>query len=272
LKKPKIMNRFILIFLIAIAMVSGMLLLQKYFQITGGDGSSSTGKAAYADSVSEFSKLSKSKNLGFDSGAADNSDSENTNSPSDMVTGSGTVSVNGQDSVVDGDSQGAPELSASASFSGSGADARVADASAMTMEEIVQTREILQQEAQRQNIVVSDELVDSTIQASLQMYGMTEQELQAELTERGMSMESYKSEMKTNLEIAKLITDNVDLDSIEVTVGEVDAFIAANQEAFSDFLDNPDAMEMIRVRVRNLLIQQKQQEIIEGYVETISAT
>ena len=101
---------------------------------------------------------------------------------------------------------------------------------------------------------------------------MTEQELQAELTERGMSMESYKSEMKTNLEIAKLITDNVDLDSIEVTVGEVDAFIAANQEAFSDFLDNPDAMEMIRVRVRNLLIQQKQQEIIEGYVETISAT
>jgi len=261
LKRAKHRNKIILLIIALVVVVSGFLLLQNYLKSDSALGTGS-GKEAYANSLAEFSKSSNPEDNSFLNSAVEiNSDSASSSSASENLNSALENTQTDQANSINADQSDGAQAGSSAG--------RTSQQQA-TLEDIMATRHVLQLEAERQNIVVSDELVDSTIQSSLQMYDMTEEELQSQLSKDGMSMESYKAEMKTNLEIAKLITDNVDLDSVTVSAEEVDAYIASNQESFSDFLGSPDAMEMIKIRVRSLLFQQKQNDVISDYVETIA--
>ena len=129
---------------------------------------------------------------------------------------------------------------------------------------------LLMEEAKKQNMEVSDGEVDNYIQKSLEAYDMSEDELKQYLQNYGVTYQQYKDELKSKLTISELVNKNVDLDSVKVSEKEVNGFIEENSNDFQDVINDEEAYEMLKSRVRSKILADKQTELISEYVESLS--
>jgi hypothetical protein len=126
----------------------------------------------------------------------------------------------------------------------------------------------LLEEAGRQNIEITDEDADEFLKKGLEAYQLTEQDLQDQLDQAGVTYKEYIETLKEQLTVAELIKENVDLEKVSVSDGEVENFIQANSAAFQDILEDDD-LDFFKEKVRNKLLMDKQNDLVLDYVETL---
>ena len=128
--------------------------------------------------------------------------------------------------------------------------------------------DLLLDEAENQNIEVSNEDVDDYIQQSLDAYQMSKEELRETLDSVGISYERYKEGVKSQLQIGKLLNE-IDLDSVEVSNEEVDDFIRFNEVEYQEFFDDDELLGVLRGRVKSKLLRDKQSGLVMDYLEDL---
>ncbi|MEK6967609.1 MAG: SurA N-terminal domain-containing protein [Nanoarchaeota archaeon] len=135
--------------------------------------------------------------------------------------------------------------------------------------DLVQTEKILLQEAQNQNIDVAQAQVDSYISAALAQSEVTKEQLNEKLAENNMTYEQLEVQVRNQLIMAKIIDQNVNLSSITVSEEEIDAYLAAHSEEFSDFTQKPSLLPQLRMRIKYTLLQKKQTAAVMDYLKTV---
>jgi len=130
---------------------------------------------------------------------------------------------------------------------------------------VEEVQELLIEEASTQEI--SDEEVDKVIDDNLEYLQMDKDDLNQKLEEAGLTYEQYREEVRSQLQMAKLIQENVDLD-VEVSVEEVDDYVSTYEEDLKDIMDDQD-LEVFKAKIRNRLTVEKQKERVMKYAESL---
>jgi peptidyl-prolyl cis-trans isomerase C len=91
-------------------------------------------------------------------------------------------------------------------------------------------RELIHDEARRQNIEVSDADIDTALQSFRQDYSGTS--FESLLQERGLTLEAWRDELKESLIMEKLLEQAV-YSKIDVSEEEVETYFKANRDQFN---------------------------------------
>ncbi|MBI4136529.1 SurA N-terminal domain-containing protein [Candidatus Roizmanbacteria bacterium] len=124
------------------------------------------------------------------------------------------------------------------------------------------TRELIVQEAKKQNIDVTDEEIDQEIASLKEQFAATGQDFDQLLELQGMTMERVREEIR----LQKIIEKAVGSD-IEVTDAEIDEFIQTNSAFLPEGQDANDPK--LREDVREQLTQQKVGEKTSMWIEEL---
>ncbi|WP_299087270.1 peptidylprolyl isomerase [uncultured Metabacillus sp.] len=89
------------------------------------------------------------------------------------------------------------------------------------------TKSIIEQEAKKEKVSVSDKEVDAELQELIDSYG-GEETFNQQLTASGLTEEDVKEDVKTNLQIEKILEP-----SIEITEEEMKTYFDENKESFA---------------------------------------
>ena len=134
----------------------------------------------------------------------------------------------------------------------------------------IATQRLLLKEAEKLNIEVSDEEVEAFIQQNLALASITQEEYQAKLAESGVTEEEYQEQLKQQMLILKLINQSISPDDYKVSDEEVDAFMEENKDTYEAMFEQaPELEEVMREQIRTSLMQQKQQELIKEFIDSL---
>ena len=111
--------------------------------------------------------------------------------------------------------------------------------------------------------------MQSTIQKGLVAYNITQAQLEQKLSDAGLSYDAYKQALKTQIEVSQVIANHVDLKNITVSDAEVEAYYQQNIDQFQDFQNNPDALAMLKLKIKSILLRNKQSVLVQQYVDSI---
>lgn len=122
-------------------------------------------------------------------------------------------------------------------------------------------RKLIAQEAQKQNLSVTNEEVESKRKEIIdQVSGGNEENFQQILTSQGLSEEAFREELRIQILVEKMLEERV-----EVTDEEFDSFIQNNP----DLLTNAENEEQARAQLRDQLAQQKLQTEYNTWMEEL---
>ncbi len=123
---------------------------------------------------------------------------------------------------------------------------------------------LLAQEAEKSEIVVSEEEISLELDSIRNQFPDIAEYEQALLTE-GINEESLKTQISRNLIIQKFIDQELEIDNIEVTDEDAQTLYdqaSSMQENFPPLVD-------IREQIDQTIIRQKQQDLINSYIEEL---
>lgn len=122
-------------------------------------------------------------------------------------------------------------------------------------------RKLIAQEAQKQNLSVTNEEVDAKRKEIIdQVSGGNEENFQQILTSQGLSEEAFREELRIQILVEKMLEERV-----VVTDEEFDSFIQNNP----DLLTNAENEEQARAQLRDQLAQQKLQTEYNTWMEEL---
>ena len=127
----------------------------------------------------------------------------------------------------------------------------------------------LLEEAQREQTKVNDSEVTDVIKANLEHFGITNEQLELQLKNAGLTYDEFREKVKSQIEISTLINSKVNLSQIVVSDDEIGKYIDDNKQDFQDFLQNEQNLAILKVKVKSLLLKQKQSEAVMSYVKTL---
>lgn len=139
-----------------------------------------------------------------------------------------------------------------------------------TIAESLVAQTLLLQQAENKGIATTDEEVDLYLE-QLQLLGYDENGLENLLAEQGYSLDEYRESVKDLITVSKLLNQELDLQNVQATDAEVNSFIQENQAEFQDIFDegSPELESVFRERIKQQLSQEKQQEIVTNYIESL---
>ena len=129
---------------------------------------------------------------------------------------------------------------------------------------------LLLQEAESKGIVTTEEEVDLYIE-QLQALGFDDNELQKFLADQGYTLDEYRESIKDLITVSKLLDQELDLQNVQATEGDVNSYIQENQGEVQELFDEggSEFENIFRERVKQQLTQEKQQEIVNNYIESL---
>lgn len=128
------------------------------------------------------------------------------------------------------------------------------------------SQKLLSQAAQESNIEVSEEEVDEQIESIKDQFE-TDQEFQEALSFEGLTEEELRSKVKLNVSMQNYIDEEIDFSSVSVEESEVSALydeLIAGQDQ-----ENVPSLEESYDQVEQILVQQKQEEILDNFIEEL---
>ena len=130
---------------------------------------------------------------------------------------------------------------------------------------------ILLQEAIRQNVTVSDYDLDKEIKILIKRANMTEEDYYSFILKNYPSLDEFREKVRDNLKIIKLVNENVNMSSIKVTDKDVDDFINENKGymPMEQLENNATFKEMFYRLAKQQLLQKKQQQLVNEYVDSV---
>lgn len=136
--------------------------------------------------------------------------------------------------------------------------------------ESIITQHVMLQEAEDQSIEVSDEDVEENVE-ELKVQFDGEEGLEQAMEAEGLTEDSLREFLYENLMIESLLSRNLDLDSIEVTEEDKEAYYAQLQESWEEQGQEEVPFEEVEDQITEQLQQQQVQEKQMAYVEELIA-
>lgn len=132
-------------------------------------------------------------------------------------------------------------------------------------------RELLLQEAERKGVTATDEEIESYLSQLKSASSLDDADLEQRLSEMGTALEEYKENLREMFTVSKLLTQELGIQNVRVTEAEVSSYLQENQEEFQDIFaeGDPELQQLFKARLQQKLTLEKQQEIIQGYLETL---
>ena len=130
------------------------------------------------------------------------------------------------------------------------------------------SQNVMLQEAKDQGIEVSDEDVEENIQGLTEQFG-GEEGLEEAMEAENLDDESLRAFLRENLMIEKLMSQNLDMDSIEVTEEEKEEYYAQLEENWEEQEQESTPYEEVEERIAQQLQQQKIQQLQVEYLEEL---
>jgi peptidyl-prolyl cis-trans isomerase SurA len=93
-------------------------------------------------------------------------------------------------------------------------------------------RKLTEQEVKKNNITVSEEEIDKTIERIKQSRYLTDEQLRESLSEQGFTLEEYRDEIKTQILRTKLLNREVK-SKIVITPEDIQAYYESHQEKYA---------------------------------------
>ena len=129
----------------------------------------------------------------------------------------------------------------------------------------------LLEEAIRQNISVSEKDTDNATKALIKKANMTEAQYYSFISTKYPNPGEFRAKITDNLKIIKMINENVDFSSINVTDEDVDSYISENKDMMPiEQLKNDSGFrDKFYKLAKQQLFQKRQQQLINEYVSNI---
>jgi len=131
------------------------------------------------------------------------------------------------------------------------------------------SQNVMLQEAENQGIDVSDEDVEENIANLTEQFG-GEEGLEEAMEAEGLDDESLRAFLRDNLMIENLFSQNLNLNDIEVTGEEKEAYYAQLEESWEEQGQERVPFEEVEEQITQQLQQQKQQEMQMEYLEELT--
>ena len=131
------------------------------------------------------------------------------------------------------------------------------------LDELIATK-LLLQGAEEAGVVIDKEVIDSEIQFIIDQIG-DEKIFKDQLNEAGITKEQFRNDIVERLTIREFISQNINLESINVTEKEITDFYGQISEA----QENVPPLEAISSQIASQLLSNKQQEAIVAFVATL---
>jgi hypothetical protein len=130
---------------------------------------------------------------------------------------------------------------------------------------------VLLQEAVSQNVQVTEGEVELAISALVAKSAMTQEEYDGYVLTVYPTLDDFKAKITDNLKILRLIEQNTDVGSINVTDADVDKFIEENREIMPlEQLQNDTEFKDNFYRLaRQQMIQNKRQQMTNDYLQSV---
>lgn len=146
-------------------------------------------------------------------------------------------------------------------------DARMNVTKGQVLESMV-TRTLLLQEADSKGIRSNENDVDAYLAPSS---GQNKSVLDQQMAAAGLTLEEYRNNIRDLLTINKLLVHELNLTDVRITDSEVNTFIEKNRDDYQDIFNerNPQLEDILRSRIKQRLMLEKQQVMVDSYVESL---
>lgn len=146
-------------------------------------------------------------------------------------------------------------------------DGRMNVTKGQVLESLV-TRTLLLQEADSKGIRSNENDVDAYLAASS---GQNKSALDQQIAAAGLTLEEYRNNIRELLTINKLLVHELNLTDVKINDSEVNTFIEKNQDDYQDIFNerNPQLEDILRSRIKQRLMLEKQQVMVDSYVESL---
>lgn len=134
-------------------------------------------------------------------------------------------------------------------------------------------RKIQIQEAQARGLTPDptrvNEIVDQILTQIKNYYGLSDEELVAELAKEGLTLEEFREELRPQAEQQALLEalKQAVTGDLTVTDEEIRTYYAENGEQFTDDQGNPLSLAEVREKIFSLLYSQKQDEAWNAWLK-----
>ncbi|MFB5598526.1 MAG: SurA N-terminal domain-containing protein [Nitrosopumilaceae archaeon] len=120
------------------------------------------------------------------------------------------------------------------------------------------SQKLIEQEAEKRNITVSDEEVDAEIKGYEDSFSKQGQSLDTVLTIRGMTREGLKTQVKNQLTLEKMIGE----EKLKVTDEEVNNYIETNKDSLPENIDEEELKNGIREELKQQKLNTEAQSLL----------
>ncbi len=143
-------------------------------------------------------------------------------------------------------------------------DARMNVTKGQVLESMV-TRTLLLQEADSKGIRSNENDVDAYLAA---LSGQNKSAPEQQMAAAGLTLEEYRNNIRDLLTINKLLVQELNLTDVLITDSEVNTFIEKNRDDYQDIFNerNPQLEDILRSRIKQRLMLEKQQVMVDSYV------
>lgn len=134
-------------------------------------------------------------------------------------------------------------------------------------------RKIQIQEARARGITADparvNELIDQMLERIKSYYGLSDEELAAELANEGLTLEEFRNELRSQAEEQALVEALKTAVTAGVTVSEdeISAYYAANPGQFQDDQGNTLPLDQVHDKIASLLFSQKQESFWQEWLK-----
>jgi parvulin-like peptidyl-prolyl isomerase len=129
------------------------------------------------------------------------------------------------------------------------------------------TKNILVVKAEQKNITATDDEINNFIAEQLTQYSISKEEYNQRLEAAGITEEQYKTQLKDQIIIAKLINESIKAEDYAVSDEEVDAFMNAHKEDYESLDSN--ILTLIKQRIKAQMIEKKKSDLVNKYIKQI---
>lgn len=140
------------------------------------------------------------------------------------------------------------------------------------LEDIIM-RKIQLQEAKARGIAADptkiEEMLDQMLESIKTYYGLSDEELAAELANEGLTLEEFRAQLRPQAEEQVLMEALKAAVTADVTLSEeeIAAYYQENRDQFVDYKGNQLSLAEVREKIGAFLIAQKQEEVWQAWLK-----
>ena len=130
------------------------------------------------------------------------------------------------------------------------------------------TVEVVVQEAEKQDIQVSEEEIDEEL-AELAEFSGGKEQLEAQLAERGLTIDDHRKWIRNNLLIEYFVEDYLEGElsdeDLEVTADELEA----RYDQYKEMTEDPEPLEDIREQLELQIQEERRNQAVQGKIQAL---